>query len=244
MIKTLIVDDEMHSRAMMKILLENRDDVELIGESDSAFDAMNKIVNCNPDLVFLDIKMPGMTGFEMIDELLKIGVSNLDIIFLTAYNEYAIKAIKYSAFDYLLKPIDEVELEKSINRFKIKRKIGLLGRNNDLINNALQNQIYKIKSKDGYTFVNFDDIVYVEGDSNYSFFILNDGRKVNSSKTIKLISEELPERSFVRVHKAFLVGAKYLRNYNAKDKVCNLCTSKEEYLIPVSSRMLKNLMDL
>lgn len=244
MIKTFIVDDEQHSRAMMRMLLEKRLDVQILGESETVYDAMNKIINLRPDLLFLDIKMPGMTGFEMIDELVKMGMDKLDIVFLTAYNEYAIQAIKYSAFDYLLKPIDEKELETTLNRFKVKHFLNLAEKQKELSDLFSSNRIYKIKSNEGYNFVDFEDIIYIEGDSNYSIFMLKNGRIITSCKTLKVIMDELPIKDFIRIHKSYLVNVQYLKNYNSKDKVCLLGINQIEFSLPVSSRMLKNLMEI
>lgn len=105
----------------------------------------------------------------------------------------------------------------------------------------MNNRIYKIKSKEGYNFVDFEDIVYVEGDSNYCIFMLKNGNEILSCKTLKVVIDELPTKYFIRIHKSYLVNVQYLKKYNSKDKECVVSNNQIEFSLPVSNRMLKNL---
>ncbi len=193
----------------------NPEITQLIIETD-AMKAIAMIEQFQPHLVFLDIVMPEVTGFELLK---KIPNKNFDVIFTTAYNEYAIQAIRFSALDYLLKPIDEEELKAAIQRHLEKQ----LGSNDfeGLYQNLLNN--LKAKQKDDFNlaiptiegtfFVKVDELIRCEGERNYTCFYLTNNRKHLSARTIKEYEEILVNHNFMRVHKSHLINRNFIVNY-------------------------------
>src|SRR6266540_7146447 len=178
--KAIVIDDEPAARRLMKsLLLEHRDVVEVIAEAGNGRDAIQKIEKLKPDLIFLDIQMPDLTGFEVIEQL----TERPNIIFTTAYEQYAIKAFETFSIDYLLKPIKEERLQQSIEKLK------QFGRLNQAINiNGLQDIIRQfqtpqkatalpIKTGDKITLLRFDNIAYMEAQDKYVFVFTVDGNK-------------------------------------------------------------------
>lgn len=222
-IKTIIVDDEEFARSSLFFLLQqNCAQVEIIGIAKSVAEASEILNNQSVDLIFLDIAMPGVNGFELIPAAAK---QKAAVVFTTAYDQYAIKAIKANALDYLLKPIDIDELKLAVE--KAEAHIKSSGSHNDPddgVSNlaaalSRDSEIIKITLPFGHGFkvVDVNDIVYIEADSNYSVVHLNSEEKITVSKVLKEFEELLPTAQFLRVHKSTLVNLNYLREYNNKN---------------------------
>src|SRR6478609_6973403 len=188
MISAIIVDDEQKGRESLKLLInEYCPKVEILTLCSNVSDAYNSIMKMNPDLVFLDIQMKDETGFDLLKKFDKV---NFEVIITTAHSNYAITAIKYSAIDYLLKPIDVAELQDAVARVDEKRNTpDLLQRLGNLIENVKVSSVeeYKlaIPSSDGLMFIKATDIVYCEAEGNYTTFNLKNGKKYIVSKTLK-----------------------------------------------------------
>jgi two-component system LytT family response regulator len=213
MIKAIIVDDEPYCCDTLSILLERYcPQVEVVGKFYSAAEALESIRQQPPHLLFLDIEMPRMNGFEMLE---KVGDVNFDLIFTTSYDQYAIKAIRHSALDYLLKPIDREELLNSI------RKVGLrspLPQQLDLLFQKLQapaNAISKIAipTMEGLQMVPVSNIIHCASDSNYTILLLKGQQRIIASRTLKEIEELLEDYSFLRVHHSSVVNLNEVDKY-------------------------------
>jgi two-component system LytT family response regulator len=217
-LKTLIVEDEARGRNALKAMLKEISEVNLIGESPDVEDAILKIQIHNPDLVLLDIEMPYKNGFDLLAALPN---RTFDVIFTTAYDSYAIKAIKFSAIDYLLKPIDPEELKIAIDKtFEKRKKIQhqpQLQINNLLDNlKAINKQNFKLSlpTSDGAIYVPIDEIIRCESDTNYTkFYFINEDRPTVVSKTLKDYDELLTDFGFCRVHHSHLVNLKFIKKY-------------------------------
>jgi two-component system LytT family response regulator len=216
-IRALIVDDETNNRENLRLALQAYcQEVEVVGEADSALSAMDRIKEVSPDLVFLDIAMPMGSGFDLLESLPKI---DFDIIFVTAFDQYAIRAIKFAAVDYLLKPIDALELKKAVDRVQSKRlQHRQQGQLETLIHN-LQHQEKKIAlpQSDHIEFVAVNTIIRCQGDRNYTHFFLEDGRELLVSRTLKEYVELLNDQSFYRVHQSHLVNLNFVQKYSRRD---------------------------
>ncbi|WP_316812430.1 LytTR family DNA-binding domain-containing protein [Pedobacter heparinus] len=223
MLNTIIVDDEEFARSSLYFLLqENCAHIHISGIAKSVTEARNLLTQHTIDLIFLDIAMPGENGFELIPYAQS---SKAHIIFTTAYDQYALKAIKANALDYLLKPIDIDELKIAVD--KAIRFISL-NKNENNRNESLQNlaanlternEIRKISlpNGQGYSLVNIDDIIHIAADSNYSIFYFANKDKITVSKVLKEYEEILPDNQFVRIHKSSIVNLNYLKEYNSKN---------------------------
>ncbi len=223
MLNTIIVDDEEFARSSLYFLLqENCENVQIAGIAKSVAEARQLLDRNAIDLIFLDIAMPGENGFELIPHA---QLSNAHVIFTTAYDQYALKAIKANALDYLLKPIDIDELKfavdkaakyialnhKDKSRHEIMENLGL--------NLSERSEIRKISlpNGQGYSLVNIDDIIHIAADSNYSIFFLTNREKITVSKVLKEYEEILPDSQFVRVHKSSIVNLNYVKEYNSRN---------------------------
>ena len=213
--KAIIVDDEAKGRlSIREKLREYCPQVEVIAEAANGREGIAAIEQHQPDIIFLDIEMPGMNGFEMLNNLPD---KNFHIVFTTAYNQYAIKAIKYAAFDYLLKPIDIDELKEAVEKIgKLKsshtrEQINLLQHN---IGNPrkLPNKL-AVHTMEGLLFYNIADIEYLEANSNYTNFHFADKTKIIASKTLKEFEELLPDEIFFRPHNSFLINLNRIKRY-------------------------------
>ncbi len=216
MIKAIIVDDELGAReSLSKIIEKNCKDVQIVAKADSMLNAYEAINNYNPDLVFLDIEMPNGNGFDLLEKFKEI---NFDIIFTTAYDHYAIKAIKFSAVDYILKPIDVEELIQAIQRFENKagQKNMLDKKFKTLLSNLKpENKLKKvgIPDGDGLIFINLSDIIRCDSDGNYTFFVLTTGKKIIASRTLGEYEQMFADDNFFRIHRSHLINLDHVKKY-------------------------------
>ena len=246
-LNTIIVDDEEFARSSLYFLLqENCSNIHISGIAKSVAEARDLLAEKAIDLIFLDIAMPGENGFELIPY---VQSSKAQVIFTTAYDQYALKAIKANALEYLLKPIDIEELIMAVN--KAEKYISLDKKDSDrkarLQNLAVdlseKNEIRKITlpNGQGYSLVNIDDIIHIAADSNYSTFYLQNNEKITVSKVLKEYEEILPEHQFVRVHKSSIVNLNYVKEYNSKNGLEVILKNGEK--IAVSRRRAGDFTD-
>lgn len=219
MIKAIIIDDEERARILLKgMLKEFVNDVEVIEECKDLPNGIKAIKKHSPDLVFLDIEMPGHSGIELLD-FFNDNEVNFDIIFTTAYNQYAIKAFKLSAIDYLLKPIEIEELQQSIERYKIKQKrqqLDYLALRENLSSST--NERIAIPIGNAIKFIEPSSIMCLKADSSYSEIYLEDSTKLIVSRTLKNFEEVLNSANgFLRCHKSFLVNVNFITDYVKSD---------------------------
>jgi len=235
-IRSVIVDDDDFVRTELEKVLskEFNEDIEVIASFASPSVAIDYIKKNQPELLFLDIQMPEMSGFELVDVLPE---KNFEVIFITSYNEYAIKAIKYSALDYLLKPIKTQELKEAIVRYKDKTDtIKLQTRLSTLKENLLAKDESELQlvvsSKQGEHRFAVADIVRCEADSNYTHIYLTNQKKYLASKTLSDVEHMLSEAKFIRVHKSHLVNMSHVANLTHQIEL----TMKDNSRVPVSRR--------
>lgn len=239
--RVIIVDDEDRARKNITNVLAEHSDMQIVAEASNANEAIKLISEQQADIVFLDIKMPETDGFSILDAFQKEQLCDFEIIFLTAYENYAIKAIKYAAFDYLLKPIDPDELNIALNNFRIKQN-----KANNLNIEALKEifnpcQKLRVPVKNGIEFINPNEILYIEGDGAYSTIYTINSAKLIACRNLKNIEEELHQFNFIRIHKAYLINKYYLSAFNKLKGECTLSFLGSTKNIPVSQRMSKNI---
>ena len=216
MLTAIIIDDETSSRNALRQKLHNHcPEVTIIAECENGEEGIESIEQKKPDIVFLDVEMPRMNGFTMLQQLKN---KNFEVIFITAYDHYAIKAIKFSALDYLVKPVEVEDLKTAVEKVSIKRKqppgnsrVELLLQN--LLDEKKEHQRIAISSMEGLQFVVTDDIIYMEANSNYTTFFLTGNRKVTATKTLKDFEELLPASIFIRIHHSYLINKNGVEKY-------------------------------
>lgn len=215
MLTAIIIDDEINGRIALKQKLKDYcPSVNVLAEAENGRVGMDMIQKNNPQLVFLDIEMPEMDGFEM---LIHIPEKKFHLVFTTAYDHYAIKAIKYAAFDYLLKPIDIDELKMTIERLSnqpvpnlTNKKLETLEQN--LLTKPFLNKI-AIPTLEGLLFFDISHIVHLEAQSNYTMIYFDDHSKLMASRTLKEFEEILPSDIFFRPHNSHIINLQYIKRY-------------------------------
>ena len=216
MLTVIIIDDESSSRNSLKQKLTNYcPGVSIIAECESGEEGIKKIEEWNPDIVFLDVEMPRMNGFTMLQQLKN---RNFELIFITAYDHYAIKAIKFSALDYIVKPVEIDDLKAAVEKVMQKRskpagneRLELLLQN--LLSEKKEQQRIAIPSTEGLQFIDINDIIYLEAQSNYTIIYLKEAYKLTVTKTLKDFEELLPVSIFIRIHHSHIINKNAVEKY-------------------------------
>jgi two-component system LytT family response regulator len=217
MITAVIVDDEMNAVEVLSWQLKQYcPQVEVVGYSNNVPDAIALIKGKSPQLIFLDIEMPVQNGFNLLEAF---DDPTFDIIFTTAYNQYAIKAFKFSAFDYLLKPIDADDLQASVARYALKKNHSVKEQLKVLSAQLHHKQLNRvaISSADGLMMLKPEQIVRCESESNYSKIFLENKQKIVVAKTLKELEDVLSEYQFYRVHQSHLVNLVHVASFSRND---------------------------
>jgi two-component system LytT family response regulator len=216
MIKAIIIDDEMHCLDTLSIQLsEYCPEVVLIEKCSSAKQGFEAISKIKPDLVFLDIEMPGMNGFEMLEQFKGISFS---VIFTTSYDQYAIKAIRFSALDYLLKPIDPKELLAAVHKVEAQKHPPAIEQFQMLMDQIkYKDKVFTkiaVPTLEGFELIPADEVLYCEADDNYTHLIKKNKTRVTACRTLKEMEEQLRNFTFfVRVHHSYLVNLNEVTKY-------------------------------
>ncbi|MEE9350523.1 MAG: LytTR family DNA-binding domain-containing protein [Flavobacteriaceae bacterium] len=236
MMKIVIVDDEKNVRIVIKKLLALvSTDYEVVGEAASIIEAKTVILNTDPDLVLLDIELEDGTGFDLLKQIDK---PDFKLIFITAFNEYAIRAFKFNALDYLLKPIDPEELKVAID--KVKSTLNSQNELNLLLDNFEKNKTLKfqnlvVKTTQQTYFLPINNILYFQSDGSYSKIVtLN--KTILASKNLKHFQELVPEELFIRTHQSYLVNKEHVAGLKGNNIVL-----KNNVEIPISVRRKKDI---
>lgn len=242
-LKAIIIDDEEDGRLILQSLLQMYcPKVNILALCSSSENGLEAIENHKPDVVFLDIEMPIMNGFSMLEKITNI---DFDVIFVTAYNQYAIKAIKFSALDYLLKPVDKDELIFVIDRLlqkkqNSKEKLSLFFKQNGKDSEEFLQIILPVR--DGYVFVNLDEIIRCEANGNYTNVFFLNGEKHVVSKTLKEFDTNLSGHNFSRIHKSHLINLKFIKKYTKGEGGTVLLIDNTE--LEVSRRLKENFLKI
>jgi two-component system LytT family response regulator len=244
MLNAIIIDDEASGVESLQILLGKYcPSVNVAGVATSGDEAQKKIQELKPDLIFLDIEMPYGSGFDLLKKISKI---TFDIIFTTAYDRYAIKAIKHNAIDYLLKPIDPDELIQAVKKSEERKEKGTIEFSSaDLIEalgKSKRTQKLSIKTMDGIVFVNPADIIRLKADSNYTEIFLVNSKKIMASKTLKEFEKALAGMNFFRIHNSHLINLEHVEKYVRGEGGCVTMTDASS--LEVSRNKKNELLSL
>ena len=219
-LKAILVDDENDCTTVLEWLIkEHCENMEVIASFNKSVDALKQIPEMNPDLLFLDIEMPNLNGFQLIEKLMPV---SYPVIFTTAYDKFALKAFKYSAIDYLLKPIDKNDLMLAVEKLNDKIVLKNPGQNIEYLLHNLkysQTQVPKlaIPTQEGLIFIDISQIVSCESDRNYTTFYLLSKEKIVASKTMKEFEEILEENNFFRIHNSHIINLNHIKKYIRSD---------------------------
>jgi two-component system LytT family response regulator len=243
MIKAVIIDDEMHCRKTLAILLkEYCPEVQVLDQCSDGENGIEAIGKLKPDVVFLDIEMPGMNGFDMLEQFSEIPFA---VIFTTGYDQYAIKAFRYYAIDYLLKPIEPKELINAVHKVQVSKQLPATDQFQMLLNkiNKREEVLPKIPvpTSDGFELIPVEDVLYCEAKDNYTFFILKNKKKTIACRMLGDVEKQFSDFPFfVRVHNSYIINIKEVKKYvrgeggyviMSDDTTVNVSRSRKEHLL-------------
>lgn len=239
-IKTILLDDEPDAIKLLQLQIDkNCPNVEIIGTYTNPKLAIQSIKKTPPDLLLIDVEMPNLNGFDVLEKLMPIDFS---IIFVTAFNQYAIRAFKYNAIDYLVKPIDISELQNAIEKASQRTRISEMELK--LVKqHRLEKTIDKIavSTQNGIHFIDLKDIIMAESKNNYSVLTLSNKSSFTISKTLKELQEILEESHFLRIHRQYIINLNELLHFNKTD--C-LLTLKNNINVPVARNKKDTLIEM
>jgi two-component system LytT family response regulator len=235
--KAILIDDEPDSvRLLARQLAKNCPQVEVLATCSTPEEGISMLNSLRPDLVFLDIEMPRMNGFTLLE---RVGDCSFHLIFTTAYDRYAVRAFRFNALDYLLKPIDEAELVAAVNKAQVAGKVHQeqLAEARRWANSAQRPDKIAVSSRDRFLLVNIRDIVYCESDRSYTTLYLKTGEKHLLSRPLGEVEEMLAEASFFRIHKQFVVNVAEVAHFS-KGESASVTMSNGKHL-PISRYRLE-----
>ena len=247
----LIVDDEKLNRETLHLLLEqNCPDVKVVAKADSASSARQMLQGFKAEVIFLDINMPNENGFDFLTSIAK---ENYAVVFVTAYEQYALKALKANAVDYLLKPVNTDELKLAVEKVKYILQLKEASKEaGNVYSQSLQNLTEDLKRKrwpakltlshqHGFVIVDTEDIVYLEADGNYSIIHLSSMQKLVVTRPIREFEDMLDPEIFIRIHKSIIINLRYLQEYSREEG--NFAVMKDGARVMVSRRKLDEFME-
>ncbi len=245
MIRAIIVDDEKKSReTLYNLLVRYCKNVKVVSQANGFVNGVAEIKKHKPEVVFLDIQMPDGSGFKLLEEFEDV---NFEVIFTTAYDQFAIKAIKYSTLDYLLKPIDPEDLINAVEKLEKKKFEGGTKKNvNVLLENLRENsnELRRIvlSTSEGMHVVDVVDVIRCESDDYYTKFFFTDKKMLMVSKTLKENEELLSSHNFIRPHKSHLINVRYIKKFMKNDGGYIILSDGSK--IPVSRRKREQMVDI
>jgi two-component system LytT family response regulator len=240
LLRTMIIDDEPDSISLLKLQLAKFcPQTGEVASYTSTVQAMEDINVFKPQLLFLDIEMPVMNGFEFLEKLMPV---NFSVVFITAYNQYALKAFRFNALDYLVKPVDKEELIEAVTKAEhnIQPSATQLSQLQKQLRGEPVSKI-AVPSQTGISFISLNDIVYCEASNNYSKLILADGSQFTISKTLKDVQDVLEESHFLRVHRQYIINLNHVKHFNRNDGVLTMVNKAE---LPVARNQKDKLIDM
>ena len=240
-LNVFIVDDEPDACELLTHLLSSHESIHRINHSLNSEDVISKIVSFGPDIVFLDVEMPGNNGISLAREIRKLNL-DVKIIFCTGYEKYAIQALRLEASDFLLKPIDGMELREAVNKvFADKaKKIAKDKQAKPLIGQETNKRI-RFSNRNGFIMVDPVDLIYVQADMNYSELFLKSGEKEVVSLNIGSLEKLLPEKNFFRISRSVVINLSLLFRVDRKASQCTILANGKPLVFPVSRNRLKQL---
>jgi two-component system LytT family response regulator len=248
MITAILIDDDNNLRAGMKTLLNRyAPEIKIMGEADSVKTGTDLLLKMEPQVVFLDIHLGDGSGFDLLEEVNKNGRLNSQIVFITAHEQYAIKAFRFSALDFLLKPVDPDELEKVINKIKnVLVKTDSVA-HIDLLLENIRKKVDNFKrialsTSEGIHLFEISDIIRCESEDNYTKFYIKNKKPVLISKTLKEYEDLLTEHGFERIHQSHLINLAYLKSYIKKDG--GYVVMADNCNLPISQRKRDRLQEI
>ncbi len=241
--KVLIVDDEAEARLLLRSLLGEIRNVEVVGEASQAEEALYCLVEHFPDLIFMDINMPGKTGMDLIHLIKKRNV-DIPVVFISAFKEYAIQAIRNGVYDYLLKPVSRTELEHVIEKYRRRNERDLPRRLIEMLENIKEDTKIRINSRHSYILINPSDIVFCQTEDGYTVIYLSNGKEEVASGPLAQIESMVENWNFYRLGRSVLINQDYIRSVDKTSDKCVLQSSSHSWEIKASHKAITELLSI
>jgi two-component system LytT family response regulator len=246
-LKAIIVDDEPDALNTLRILIQKHcPEIEILGVASSVEEALVKIEKLRPNLLFLDVELPDGTGFDILRRTQPI---TFDTIFVSAHNHYSLKAFKFSAIDYLLKPIDIEELCNAVKKVNnlCERYTESYHRDYSILFENLSTSLPKkfvLPSSEGFEFISVDDVVLIKAEGSYSELLFSNGKRKLVAKLLKDFQDRLFDHGFFRSHNSFLINLKHVKKFLRKDGGCiEMCDGSIAALSKKNTEIFKKIME-
>ena len=240
-IRTIIVDDESRAIDLLKNLLKDYPEIEIIATANDFDSGYHAVLKHEPELLFLDIQMPQKSGIELAKTLMHSCLQPT-IVFVTAYDQYAIEALKQAAYDYILKPINRIELKETILRYKIKKQDETVLNRLDQISEKLKHgEKIRFNTRTGYIMISPDKIAYCQSDGNYTDIFRTSGKKETITCNIGSLEKILPAYGFLRVSRFNIINLSYVTRVDRKTKTCELSANGTILKLSIPKKQMKLL---
>ena len=226
---TFIIDDEPDAGHLLKNLLQDYSALEVKHIFTDALQALDAVIMEQPPVIFCDIEMPEITGLEFLKQVNKCS-PRTKVVFVTAFKDYALEALQNDAFDFICKPVDKTDLRRVVHKLMATFQT-------QQIHQPEETQRVLLKTTEGHHYVAIDEVLYLEADSNYTYLVLKDGRKLLSSVNLGKIHGQFPEANFVRISRKHVINKQYLSFMNFCKKYCIVSFNGKEYQLEVSVKM-------
>lgn len=239
-ISCLIIDDDDFARETLCDLLSIYSNIEIIKTIKDSITAIKYIATLKPDLVFLDINMPNKDGFSVMNEIVELNIQT-EVIFVTAHQEFLMKALKQNAFDYIIKPINKNELNEAIERFSAKTNTNNEQLKRDATANLIKEEKIILKNSHGSLYLKPDDIIYLNAEGCYTYINLIDGKTETISKNIGSIENLFPTQNFYRISRSVIINLKYISKINRLKRLVFLNINNTHIELKASKERLYDL---
>ncbi len=239
LIRAIIVDDEQQAIDLLVNLLKGIDGVEIVGVTAHPASAADMVIRFHPDILFLDVKMPGLSGFDILNELSRQRYFDTLVVFTTAYDEFALKAFEYSAFDYLMKPIDPTRLQETITRYRT-RNLNLYAQRIDKLLSAVKKVSFSTVS--GVIFIDPGDVVFIQAEGNYTVFYFWAGRKETVTLNLGNVERMLDSRVFHRADRSTIINLTCLKKVSTSKHTCLFEKNGEELSCVIAREKVNDLI--
>ena len=240
--KAIVIDDEKESTDLLIDLLKDFPEIEILETYQDPVEGIKGIIHYKPDLLFLDIQMPKKNGFDVLREIHEYDI-NPTVIFITGYDKFALQAIKYAAFDYLVKPVDPLELKSTIEKLKTRNSDNLTGQVSKLLHHLNSNVKLKFNTPTGFIIIDSSEITYCLADRNYSEIYLSDGRKEVITSNLKKLFKSLPKDNFFRASRSLIINLNYITKVERTNHKVILKCQNEFFEFDLPSKQIQALED-
>lgn len=240
--KILIVDDEPEARMLLRTLLRKISNIKIIAEAGNAEQALFQLVEHYPNLIFLDISMPGASGMELVKLMRKRDI-DIPVVFISAYEKYAIEAIRCGIYDFILKPVNRHKLRKIIEKYQRTNSKDLPAKLMEVLNSIHEGSKIRINSRHSYILLDPKEIVHCSSDDGYTTIHLTNGKTEISNTSLTILEGKVENHNFYRLGRSHLINQNYIRSVNKSTNKCILCSNGFSWEIPSSHKSIKEFLE-